>query len=92
MSILNIFIACMNYYCCSLAVQKHCILVCNSAPYAMVSQESRNYSGMTTDQLVSCLAEVSYFIYRYLLHLQCIVNLKEYVLLFFITHTFAMIL
>ncbi|CAC5362713.1 MED25 [Mytilus coruscus] len=38
-------------------VSKHCILVCNSPPYQMPSQESPRYLGFTCDQLAGMMAQ-----------------------------------
>jgi len=39
--------------------QKHCILVCNSAPYSLLSECCPTYTGFTTEHLVSLLADKS---------------------------------
>nr|XP_006817960.1 PREDICTED: mediator of RNA polymerase II transcription subunit 25-like [Saccoglossus kowalevskii] len=41
----------------SVQVQKHCILICNSPPYPLPSQESFHYNGLTSEQLAAMLAE-----------------------------------
>ena len=49
------------YHCCfvtSLSPQNHCILVCNSAPYQLTSQESFNYGQLTCEQMVLKFVEV----------------------------------
>lgn len=46
---------------CRLPVQRHCILVCNSPPYNLPSQEGVRYVGYMADQLASMMAKVCTF-------------------------------
>lgn len=39
-------------------VQKHCILVCNSAPYSMAVMECQQYENKTVEQLAVIFQEV----------------------------------
>ena len=39
-------------------VQKHCILVCNSAPYSLPIMECSQYEGKTVEQMASIFHEV----------------------------------
>jgi mediator of RNA polymerase II transcription subunit 25 len=40
-----------------LTPQKHCVLVCNSAPYQLPSDESSNYSRLTCDEMLQQFVE-----------------------------------
>lgn len=40
-------------------VQKHCILICNSAPYSMPVQECQLYENKTVEQMATIFHEVS---------------------------------
>lgn len=40
-------------------VQKHCILICNSAPYSMPVQECQQYENKTVEQMATVFHEVS---------------------------------
>ncbi len=39
-------------------VQKHCILICNSAPYSMAVQECQQYENKTVEQMATIFHEV----------------------------------
>lgn len=39
-------------------VQKHCILICNSAPYSMPVQECQQYENKTVEQMATIFHEV----------------------------------
>ncbi|XP_050411103.1 mediator of RNA polymerase II transcription subunit 25 isoform X2 [Patella vulgata] len=41
----------------SIISQKHCILLCNSPPYHLPSQESFNYSGLYSNQIAAMMAK-----------------------------------
>lgn len=42
-------------------VQKHCILICNSAPYSMPVQECQQYENKTVEQMATIFHEVCLF-------------------------------
>lgn len=41
-------------------VQKHCILICNSAPYSMPVQECQQYENKTVEQMATIFHEVRF--------------------------------
>jgi len=49
-----------NVFFPRIPVQKHCILVCNSKPYQLPSQEGSRYLGFNCDQLAAMMAQVRY--------------------------------
>ena len=56
--VLTCYASVQKYFSFSTPVQKHCILVCNSPPYQLPSQEGTRYVGFTSDQLASMMAQV----------------------------------
>ena len=48
-----------KYVNCSVNTQKHCILLCNSAPSVLPSQESVHYSGFMAEDLINKLSQVT---------------------------------
>jgi hypothetical protein len=53
----SVFTTC-NDYCCRISSIRHCVLVCNSPPYHMPAEESKDYSGYNSEQLASMMGKV----------------------------------